>query len=372
MARYKTFVADGTVPNGRLYAGDLNGIQDAFVSLSDFTQTLDVGTLRVGDATLQLFKYGAGEFRMTGAMRFDGILRGLSGIIAGAFTTTQRDAIAAGFRPYGLTILNTTTNQYEWNSGTDPAPVWIPLGGGALPGAHASTHVPGGSDGLNYGLVNLVGTRAAKPAASGANNNLLYFETDWNSLWRSNGSAWVRVGSWPKRVTVGEFSTLSPSDGDEVIVEISASLGIKWHLIYNSASGSAYKWEYVGGPPLFSENLSVGIISSSSYSDIGGPSISIPRDGDYDIEIGFRVYQGVAGEKEWLMSYKIGAASASDNDAVTASCASDDTKTPNAMKMRRKAALTAVTLASVFKKVSGGASGHALDVWMKATPVRIA
>lgn len=128
--RIKTFDATGVAPNGRLFAGDLNLMQDQYADQSNFTQTLDVGTLRVGDGTLQLLKYGAGEFRLSGALRTDGILRGLSGLFAGAYTTAQRDAIAAGSRPYGLIILNTTTNQLEWNQGTDAAPIWAPLGGG--------------------------------------------------------------------------------------------------------------------------------------------------------------------------------------------------------------------------------------------------
>ena len=143
MARYKTFEATGIAPNGRLYAGDLNAIQDSGFG-TDFTTVLDVGTLRVGDATLQLLKYGASEFRMSGAMRFDGVLEGLGGLVAGAFTTPQRDAIAVGQRPYGLIILNTTENVYQWNAGTDNTPVWNSFGGatGGPSGAHAATHFP--------------------------------------------------------------------------------------------------------------------------------------------------------------------------------------------------------------------------------------
>jgi len=126
--RIKNFDATGVAPNGRLYAGDLNSIQDQYADLSNFSQEVDAATFAVGDSSLRLVKYGTSEARITGALRIDGILRGLGGLYAGAFTTTQRDAIAAGSRPYGLVILNTTTNQYEWNKGTDAAPGWVPLG----------------------------------------------------------------------------------------------------------------------------------------------------------------------------------------------------------------------------------------------------
>ncbi len=124
MQRIKSFEATGLAPNGRLYAGDLNAIQDAVAAKSDFTQTIDLVTLRIGETGLQLLRYGGGEGRITGSLRTDGIFRGLGGLIAGAFTTTQRDAIAVGLAPYGTIILNTTLNAYQFNAGTDTARSW--------------------------------------------------------------------------------------------------------------------------------------------------------------------------------------------------------------------------------------------------------
>jgi hypothetical protein len=129
MSRVKEFEATGLAPNGRLYAGDLLAIQDHYADLSNFAQVVGLGTLQVGDTSLMVVKYGSGEIRMTGAVRTDGILRGLGGLYAGSFTTAQRDAIPTGQRPYGLIILNTTTNSFEWNSGTDATPVWTSFSG---------------------------------------------------------------------------------------------------------------------------------------------------------------------------------------------------------------------------------------------------
>src|SRR4029077_2231768 len=110
MQRLYSKDATGLVPNGRWYAGDVNALQDAVAALSDFTQFLDLGGIRIGESGLQLLRYGPSEARLAGAMRIDGIVRALGGFYAGAFTTVQRDAIAPGFRPYGLVILNTTVN----------------------------------------------------------------------------------------------------------------------------------------------------------------------------------------------------------------------------------------------------------------------
>jgi len=125
--RFKVFESTGLAPNGRLYAGDLNQMQDVYSDQSNYSQQVDAAAFSVGESGLKMIRYGPGEARITGALRVDGIFRGLGGLYAGAFTTAQRDGIASGLRPYGLIILNTTTNRYEWNQGSDAAPNWQPI-----------------------------------------------------------------------------------------------------------------------------------------------------------------------------------------------------------------------------------------------------
>jgi microcystin-dependent protein len=124
----KNFVATGLATAGRLYAGDLNAIQDAVAAQSDYAQRVDAGTFGVGEAALTLLRYGAGEARLTGAFRVDSIVRALGGVYAGQFTTAQRDAIPLGSRPYGLMIFNTTISRLEINQGSDTTPNWQPMG----------------------------------------------------------------------------------------------------------------------------------------------------------------------------------------------------------------------------------------------------
>lgn len=128
MERLFTKVADGSDPNGRWFAGDANALQDAVAALVDYTQNFGAGTVAIGDSGILIVKYGTGEARLTAKMRVDGILRALSGLVAGTFSTTARDAIGSGLAPYGLIVLNTTTNQYEWNQGTDGSRSWKPFG----------------------------------------------------------------------------------------------------------------------------------------------------------------------------------------------------------------------------------------------------
>jgi hypothetical protein len=128
MARFKTFDSTGVPPGGVLFAGDENAMQDRAAELANFSQTVDVGVLRVGEAAIQLVKFATGEARLTGLLRVDGILRGLGGLYAGTFTTAARDAIPLGSRPFGLMILNTTTARIEMNFGSDAVPLWQTFG----------------------------------------------------------------------------------------------------------------------------------------------------------------------------------------------------------------------------------------------------
>lgn len=158
MNRIKSFDATGIAPNGRLYAGDLNLLQDTVAALADFGQNIQAASIALGDSSLSISKFGTGELQVSNLLRVLGIFRAASGFLTGSYTTTARDAIAAGSRPYGLTILNSTTNRYEWNSGTDAVPAWIPLGGGYGAGviidfAGPAASIPSGTvlcDGAQY------------------------------------------------------------------------------------------------------------------------------------------------------------------------------------------------------------------------------
>lgn len=172
MSRVKTFDSTGLATAGRLYAGDLNAIQDQYADLFNLLQAFGVATIAIGESGLQLVRYGAGEARLSGHFRTDGIIRALGGFYAGAYTTTQRDAIAAGSRPFGLVILNTTTARLEINLGTDPSPAW---------------------QGLSAAISR--GTLATRPGPAASNSNSWYFATDDNggTLYYSDGTVWTKV-----------------------------------------------------------------------------------------------------------------------------------------------------------------------------------
>lgn len=132
MDRVKDFASTGVAPDGVLYAGDLNAMQDGAAALSDLLQHIDLASISLGESGLQLLKYGAGEARLTGRLRTDGYALALGGVMPGSFTTTQRDAIPLGQRPTNLIIKNSTTGTVQMNVGSDGTPSWIDIGGASV------------------------------------------------------------------------------------------------------------------------------------------------------------------------------------------------------------------------------------------------
>lgn len=74
----------------------------------------------------------------------------------------------------------------------------------------------------------------------------------------------------------------NPRDGQEVYFLADAASGVMWHLRYRSASASAYKWEYLGGPPLEAVVASTNQALTSTAVNVTGLSITAPLNGEYD------------------------------------------------------------------------------------------
>jgi len=99
-------------------------------------------------------------------------------------------------------------------------------------------------------------------------------------------------GNWPlqstpitlPRVTSAQMTALVPFDGMEIGLAVDDTNGIVWHLRYNANSASAYKWEFVGGPPLYSTTGGTSDSTTTTGSWItsaSSPTITAPRAGDY-------------------------------------------------------------------------------------------
>lgn len=165
----------------------------------------------------------------------------------------------------------------------------------------------------------------------------------------------------------------SPADGQEVVYVADAANGVLWHLRHNAGSASAYKWEFVGGAALFAEVPGYGSTTVTTYVDLGGPAITLPLGGDYDIEIGAWFQQSLAANVGHWMSYQIGATAANDADGIHVDQwdATQPRVFPHASRPRRKTALAAVALAARYRAGSGGITVGWTSRWMRAIPVRV-
>lgn len=194
MQSFKTFNSTGIAPNGMLYAGDINNLEALVAALADFTQTIQLSVLEVGDSTLQFSKFGSGIIALSAALQASGIVTGAGGLSSGTFTTSQIAAIATGKAPYGTIILNSSLNQYQWNAGTDSSRNWQPFAVGS---------------GTATSLVN---TLSAQPTASSVPSGTQFFATDQIAEYISTGSAWLRMGL-PAGATTDWFSNVAVPTG---------------------------------------------------------------------------------------------------------------------------------------------------------------
>jgi hypothetical protein len=155
----------------------------------------------------------------------------------------------------------------------------------------------------------------------------------------------------------------SPRDGQIVNFLADSSNGIIWRFRYRSSSGN---WEFIGGPPLFSEVYTAQATSTTSYTTLSssGPSIVLPLRGDFDIGLGVRMQASAAAAI--YMSYMLGG-STQDVDAVTATFAAAGVISVS--RHRRQYAVSASqTLDARYKTSAGSATFTAR--WMSVLPVR--
>jgi len=173
---------------------------------------------------------------------------------------------------------------------------------------------------------------------------------------------------------------VTPVDGQVINYLADATNGVIWRLRYRAASPSTYKWEFVGGPPLYNEVLASEQSTALGYANLAtiGPQITVPLGGDYDVLIGSAVQSvsAVVAGATTYMSYAIGATGASDTDALSVASVvpgSTGLTIINLSRNRRKTGIAASTAIVAKYKITGSAS----YIWYHASrsmaviPVRV-
>lgn len=92
-------------------------------------------------------------------------------------------------------------------------------------------------------------------------------------------------------------------DGQEVRYLADNTNGIIWNFRYRAGSGSTYKWEFIGGPPLSQYDSTQYSTTSTSLVRPGSSEITTPLSGDYllDGSCGFVV--AATGASQYAYSH---------------------------------------------------------------------
>lgn len=101
----------------------------------------------------------------------------------------------------------------------------------------------------------------------------------------------------------------NPTDGDIWIASAVDTNGTRWQFQYNAGSSSTYKWEFIGGPPIwthydYSGGLSLG---NSTYTAITNCQIVVARAGDYIFTGDAQISTGQAAATEVILALGVNA-----------------------------------------------------------------
>jgi hypothetical protein len=176
------------------------------------------------------------------------------------------------------------------------------------------------------------------------------------------------------RASGGARTTTTPAlvDESEWNYPADTANGVVWRFKYNSGSASAFKWEFVGGAAMVVEVQTSETTTSASYVDLAtvGPSVTVPRAGDYEVEFGASMSDTTGGVAVYT-AVKRGAAATSDNDIVTV--ISTGAIVAPGFSVSRKMPVLGLAASDVLKlqhKVGGG-TGTFIRRWIAVRPIRV-
>ena len=159
----------------------------------------------------------------------------------------------------------------------------------------------------------------------------------------------------------------SPVDGQEVYFVADAAARVLWHLRYN-AVGGAYKWEYLGGPPLTAIDTSADSTGSSALVLLGGPSLTLPLAGDWVLELGIRAWHAVVdGAAAAHFRFPNGV----DDGRYASFTSARANQAASVYRKERYVGLTAGTLTVSYRSVGPPGNASFIDRTLTATPIRL-
>jgi len=178
----------------------------------------------------------------------------------------------------------------------------------------------------------------------------------------------------PEILTPAQFLALPPqADGTHLCVAADPANGVVWRFRFNAGSSNAAKWEFVGGSWM-EAFLATQLQPGTTVTLAGGPSLTLPLGGDYDMEHGtFIQLPGTASVTGGIQYLYINGASAAQfiqwydtGNTVTAPIL-------NQLRRGRRMAGRAAGEVWDLRHQSLNANGNALfgDRYLRICPVRV-
>jgi hypothetical protein len=147
--------------------------------------------------------------------------------------------------------------------------------------------------------------------------------------------------------------------------------GIMWNLRYNAAEPT-YKWEYVGGPPLWAGTHLDETIAAATTTYVATATpveFTIPLVGDYYITNGARFYPWTVTQQMYAAADGCGIAAA-DNDAAWSDVAASTTGTTG-FRVVKKTLTATGTLSQKYRHSNAGAQSNFAARTLQALPLRV-
>jgi microcystin-dependent protein len=154
MSRVKTFDSTGVDPGGKIYAGDLNAIQDHYADLFNLLQSIGVLQVTVGENGLIISRFAAGVLGVSGAIRATAKVNAVAGFqVNGAdLASTHLSDSASLARTSSLTGIMPTGAIIPYAASTPPSG-WLLCDGSAISRTtYAALFNLLNADGLKYGI----------------------------------------------------------------------------------------------------------------------------------------------------------------------------------------------------------------------------
>jgi hypothetical protein len=164
----------------------------------------------------------------------------------------------------------------------------------------------------------------------------------------------------------------SPVDGMIWRLPAVSASGIYWWFQYDS-SQATNKWVFMGGAAMRHEIVTLETTASTAFVDLTtvGPTLTVPRAGDYMLEFGVGGASNNTATDGWSVAPKLGAAATVDADSfVGTNPTGASTVSANGSRKMVKALAASDVVKIQYRALTGGTASFEKR-FLFITPVRI-